>query len=184
MTGTPLFRVWAMMRSRCENPTVKSYPSYGGRGIKVCERWQKFENFYADMGDRPSPQHSLERVDNDGDYSPENCIWATREVQVKNKRNTRLITANGETYHLAEWARRLGCNPAAILARIAAGMSEAEAVTKPVPERPNSKLTPDDARKIRALYPSMTSIKLAEKFGVSKKSILNVLHGKNFADVV
>lgn len=183
MSGTPIYRVWASMRRRCEDPAVKAYPAYGGRGIKVCDRWQSFEHFYADMGERPSPAHSLERLDNDGDYCPENCVWATREVQVRNKRSTRLIMANGETLHLAEWARRLGCGPAAILSRIGSGMSEADAVTKPVPERPNSRLTAEDACEIRALYPGVPSTKLAERFGVSKKTILNVLHRKTFADV-
>jgi DNA-binding transcriptional regulator YiaG len=82
---------------------------------------------------------------------------------------------------LAEWARRLGCNPAAILARLASGMSEAEAVTKPIPERPNSRLTPDEALSIRAAYPNLSAQKLADLYGVSKKTILNVIHGKTFA---
>lgn len=183
MSKTNIYRVWAAMRNRCENQSVKSYADYGGRGIKVCDSWKKFENFYADMGDRPSAQHSIERRDNDGDYSPVNCYWATKEDQSKNKRNTRLITANGETLHLAEWARRLGCNPAAILARLATGMPESEAVTKPIPERPNSRLTVAEAIEIRATYPSVSAQKLADLHGVSKKTILNVLHRKTFSDI-
>ena len=172
------------MKQRCSNPNVASYKDYGGRGIRVCKRWSdSFEAFLEDMGDRPSPQHSIERKNNEGDYTPRNCFWATRKAQVTKKRNTRLLTANGETLHMAEWARRLGCNPAAILARLATGMGEEEAVTKPIPSRPNSKLTEDDARYIKKTYPSISMDGLAAKLGVSKKTVSNVLHGKVFTDV-
>lgn len=183
MSKTQLFGVWAMMLSRCSNKNVKAYKDYGGRGISVCDRWQFFENFYADMGDRPTPNHQIDRIDNDGPYSPENCQWALREQQAKNKRNNRFITANGESLHLAEWARRLGCNPSAILARLATGMPEDEAVTKPIPERPNSRLTPAEALAIRSTYPRLSAQKLADLYDVSKKTILNVIHGKTFADL-
>lgn len=183
MSDTPLFRVWATMRNRCKNPKVKGYESYGGRGIKVCERWESFENFMADMGPRPSEAHSIDRINVDGDYEPRNCRWATITDQMSNKRNSRFLSANGETHTMAEWARRLGCNPAAILARLATGMSEAEAVTKPIPARPNSRLTPTEAREIRSTYPKLSTQKLADLFGVSKKTILNVIHGKTFADL-
>lgn len=182
MKGTLVYGVWNTMKQRCSNPNVRGYENYGGRGIEVCRRWMKFENFYEDMGDRPEGT-SLERRDNDGDYTPRNCFWATKEVQVKNKRNNRYLTANGKTLHMAEWARRLGCSPAAILARLATGMSEEEAVTKPIPARPNSKLSEDDARYIKTTYPSISMEALAAKLGVSKKTVFNVLHGKIFTDV-
>lgn len=110
-------------------------------------------------------------------------LCAIPAQQAKNKRNNRFIEANGERLHLAEWARRLGCNPAAILARLATGMPESEAVTKPVPDRPNSRLTPAEAIEIRSTYPKLSAQKLADLFGVSKKTILNVIHGKTFADL-
>lgn len=124
--------IWNTMVRRCTNPKVKNWADYGGRGITVCERWMKFENFYADMGRRPSSKHSIERINNDGPYDPGNCTWALRSDQAKNKRNNRLIEANGERLHLAEWARRLGADHSTIIGRIARGWPESKAVTTPI----------------------------------------------------
>ncbi|HUB09426.1 MAG TPA: hypothetical protein VMB50_20650 [Myxococcales bacterium] len=94
---TPEWCAWREMRYRCQTPTARAYPQYGGRGIKVCERWQVFENFLADMGRRPSPRHSLDRIDNDGNYEPGNCRWATSLEQNRNRR-----TPRGEHHHQAK----------------------------------------------------------------------------------
>jgi hypothetical protein len=86
LTDTIEHRAWARIRRRCNSPTYHNYPDYGGRGIKVCERWDSFENFLADMGPKPTPKHTIERVNNDGNYEPSNCKWATQLEQNRNRR--------------------------------------------------------------------------------------------------
>lgn len=83
---TPEYRTWKSMRQRCESKNNSGYHKYGARGIGVCSRWSRFENFYLDMGEKPTPNHSIERINNDGDYRPGNCKWATKTEQVRNQR--------------------------------------------------------------------------------------------------
>jgi NTP pyrophosphatase (non-canonical NTP hydrolase) len=98
-TGTRIYRIWAGMLSRCSNPTQTAYRYYGGRGISVCDRWKKFENFYEDMGEAPGPEYSIDRIDSDGDYCPENVKWATPLEQWENRKiqSTSFSFYQGET---------------------------------------------------------------------------------------
>lgn len=127
---TPEYRAWRQLQSRCSNVLGLDYKNYGGRGIKVCERWKKYENFLEDMGRRPSSKHSIERKNNDGDYEPENCVWATPEKQNSNKRNNVMITFRGVTKHLAAWAREVGVCTATLQTRLHRWSVE-EALTTP-----------------------------------------------------
>ena len=103
MSYTPEYRIWAKMHNRCNDKNSKSYNDYGGRGIMVCRSWKVFENFYEDMGKRPEGM-SIDRIDVNGDYCPENCRWVTVNTQNNNKRNNRYISYKGETKTLSEWA--------------------------------------------------------------------------------
>ena len=102
------FKTWAGMKKRCENPQATFYSHYGGRGIGVCDRWQEFSNFLSDMGKRPSPNHSLDRIDTNCNYEPENCRWATNIEQANNRRITPMVEYKGRTQSIADWARELG----------------------------------------------------------------------------
>lgn len=110
----PLYRVWLSMRQRCTNPRCKAWARYGGRGIKLCAEWGTFEGFYAYAAVGYSPGLTLERVDNDGPYSPGNCRWATRAEQTRNTSHNVRVTVRGRTMILNEWARELGLSRQAL----------------------------------------------------------------------
>lgn len=129
--GMPEHNSWRAMVDRCRNPRNTSYANYGGRGITVCERWLRFDNFLADMGPRPSPSHSIDRINNDGNYEPGNVRWATRSQQILNSRQARLITAFGRTRHLSEWSAETGIKITTIVSRIDRnGYTAEEALTR------------------------------------------------------
>ena len=138
--GSPTYNSWHDMMRRCYVSHNKTFPNYGGRGISVCERWHMFENFLEDMGERPSDK-TLERTDNDGDYCPENCVWADKITQMNNTRANRLITFNGKTQSLAMWARELHLNYGALKARITKYCWPVErAFTEPLRVWPSQKI--------------------------------------------
>lgn len=131
LSRTRVHRIWKSMLWRCRNKNARCFRNYGGRGIKVCDRWQAFENFFADMGHPPEGM-SIERENNDGDYEPGNCCWATRLEQQRNTRHNRLITFRGETLPISVWAERTGISYAAVRQRISRyGWSPERALTFP-----------------------------------------------------
>jgi len=120
------------MIQRCHNQNDSRYSRYGGRGISVCERWRdSFEAFFKDMGRRPSPQHSIDRIDNEKGYSPENCRWASRKEQARNTRESRILTLGGKSMTIAEWAEVTGIPAHTIHSRLSRGQSVTDALTKP-----------------------------------------------------
>lgn len=109
LKSNPLYQTWYDMIRRCYTPHRHDYKNYGGRGIKVCDRWlNSFWAFVEDIGDKPSKKHSLDRVDVNGNYAPDNCKWSTQKEQCNNKRNNRLLEYNGLTMTLTQWAEYLG----------------------------------------------------------------------------
>lgn len=112
----PEYQIWCRIKQRCLNYNSEDYKYYGERGIEVCDRWiNSFQNFYDDMGDRPSNKYSIDRIDNNGNYSPENCRWATRREQCRNMRKNRYITYCGITLILQDWADFIGINQSTFL---------------------------------------------------------------------
>ena len=119
------------MLQRCENPDNIAYYKYGERGITVCKRWHDFWKFAEDMGERPSPSHSIERRDNSLGYAPDNCCWATHKEQAFNRRSTVLITWNDETKSVKQWADFLGTSPGYIYQRLKKGWNPQDALAVP-----------------------------------------------------
>ncbi len=135
---TAEYRAWRGMKTRCTNKNEPSYRYYGGRGISVSEQWlNDFQAFLADMGPRPSSQHSIERIDNSGNYEPSNCRWASRSEQAANKRNNRLITHDGLTLPISEWARQHGLKAGTLRRRIVNRWPMSKALLPVTSSRPN-----------------------------------------------
>jgi hypothetical protein len=128
---TPEFISWMNMLQRCTNPKRTDYERYGGRGISVCNEWRDFAAFLKDVGRKPTQQHSLDRVDNNGNYEPGNVKWASPSEQARNRRSSRNITAFGVTCTLAEWAERSGIATSAIRRRLQLGWEPFSAVSTP-----------------------------------------------------
>lgn len=126
-----LHRTWANMIQRCTNVNNTHFGEYGGRGIRICERWRDFLKFVEDVGPRPSNLHTLERKDNSGNYCPENVRWATRLEQGQNRRDNHILEYNGIRMTVSEWGRRLGVSYVCILHRIKRGWSIERTVTTP-----------------------------------------------------
>ncbi|MDB5937503.1 MAG: uncharacterized protein JWQ01_4847 [Massilia sp.] len=122
LSKTVEYMTWNRMWTRCTNPKTDRYANYGGRGITVCDRWKSFENFFEDMGVRPSDNHSIGRKENDGPYSPNNCAWETEEEQNSNKSTSRFIEFDGRRLTVSQWASETGISAGLIIHRLNEGI--------------------------------------------------------------
>jgi len=131
MSHTKIYRVWRSMVGRCKYPSHTSWKWYGAKGIKVSERWLKFDNFLEDMGDTPFPNASIDRMDTNGDYCHENCRWATPKQQGRNRADNLRLTLNGKTQTAEDWAETLGIDSNLISSRKCKGWSDERTLTTP-----------------------------------------------------
>lgn len=125
----PLYATWLGMKRRCLNPNFRGWKHYGGRGISICPEWMVFANFERDMGDKPSPKHSLDRIDPNGNYEPSNCRWATWKEQARNTRTTRWVVIEGKRYRAADLAEQSGLKGDTIIDRAQRGFSLDEVIS-------------------------------------------------------
>lgn len=134
---TPTYQSWTSMRSRCQNPAYHAFSLYGGRGIVICKRWGDFRNFLSDMGERPSMQHTLDRINPNKGYSPSNCRWADKKTQARNRRCMVHISYQGKSQTLADWADATGLPLTTIKMRYLRGLSPKQILGAPkrTPER-------------------------------------------------
>lgn len=179
---TNTYHIWQGMKRRCNNPNNASYKDYGGRGIKVCDRWlNSFENFIADMGKRPSKKHSIDRIDVDGDYCPENCRWATKKEQANNTTKTIHITHDGVTHSICEWCDIYGIPYRTAHGRYDSGYPFEKIFSKTPVTR---KLTDEEVRAIRV--GNLNAVTFLERFGkkISNSTLRNVKNHKAYIDVI
>lgn len=164
LSDSPEYGIWSAMKTRCTNQNTKNYDSYGGRGITISDRWlNSFENFYADMGPRPSAEHSIDRIENDKGYVPGNCRWATLVEQANNKRTTRLHDLNGELLTVREIVNKTGLPRSTVMNRL-----YSDEIKRPVDSKP---------REVKRYYYDGQTLTLSEwsKFtGISYR----VLHAR------
>lgn len=190
--ASDVYSIWNMMKQRCGNPNCRSYKDYGYRGINVCERWMKFENFRDDMGPRPAG-FSIERINNDGNYEPSNCRWASRAQQASNKRNTVRLTLNGEKTTVSELANMTGVSRDNVRHRIVKKRETPQDVLDCKKTfsmlgegKPNSKLTWALVDRMREEYYSPNRrrgilVRYSKSSGVSTSAIYDAIVGKSWA---
>lgn len=164
------YRSWLAMRQRCSNRRTVGWADYGGRGIKVCPRWQQsFAAFLADMGPKPSVKHSIDRKDTNRDYTPENCRWATKLDQARNCRSNRYVTFRGQTMCLSAWAEKTGLSESVIRARLNLGWS----VKKTLTTKLNAQRR--DQRELTFAGETLLVKRWAEIMGLNYTTLLNRL---------
>lgn len=181
--GTSTYRTWSAIKRRCYKEKSKSYKDYGGRGIKLCERWHVFENFLSDMGERPSIKLTIERLDGNKDYCPGNCIWADRTAQSRNRRYVKFTPATIELFRqdraagmrLDKLAAKYGCS-LTHASRIARNLSWESPDAEPLPVPKRGKFSDEQASVVFGLISSgLSQSKVAARFGVHQSSVSNLL---------
>lgn len=196
----PEYRIWTNMKGRCSNPRHQEFHNYAGR-VHVCDRWKaSFKDFYADMGPRPSARHSLDRIDNDGDYEPGNVRWATPKEQARNTSRTRMLTVGETTKPLVQWAEEIGITPQALEYRlekwpveIAVSREKGKSIPylkghetkrKKGSEHYRAKLNEEKVQEILLAHHNGETIRsLAKRFGVSDGTIVFVVKRKTWKHV-
>jgi len=132
MRHTRVYRIWKAMNTRCSNPNSDDFDDYMGRGILVCDEWRhSFDQFYKDMGEPTTPKHCIDRIDNNKGYSKANCRWATQKENANNRRSSLIITWNGKTKTVIQWAETIGVGPSTLYGRLRVGWSVERALTEP-----------------------------------------------------
>jgi len=183
MSSSPEYRAWRTMISRCKNPNASAYKNYGGRGISVCQRWvESFENFLSDMGRRPSGL-SIDRINNDGNYEPGNCRWATRTEQARNSRMAKPLTFRGETMCFSAWAERTGIHWLTLYKRIKRGWSVEKALVTPR-DNPVRYATMTTCRRIEFRGETLTLSQWARRLGITKQSLASRIKHKGVEDAL
>lgn len=135
----PEYTIWRAMKARCRNPNAPNYKLYGGRGIRVSITWNSFEQFLKDMGSRPSPEHTLDRINNNRGYNKKNCRWATMKAQQNNRRNNVRVEIDGEVKTLSQWCEIYGIQISTAHKRISKGWAASDAIQKPIRKKKKNK---------------------------------------------
>lgn len=167
MSYSSEYMTWDQMKRRCFNKNRYAYERYGGRGITVCDEWKdSFEAFFKDMGPRPSPEHSIDRIDNDKGYYKENCRWATMKEQSNNRHSNHLITYQGETHTINQWASQVGISQITLRSRILNGWSIERALTEPTRVRETATYNGE----------TKTLAQWAEEYGIDYSTLHRRIH--------
>lgn len=171
MIGTPIYNCWIHMHQRCQNPDCEEYVNYGGRGISICSEWYDFQNFYEwAKSSGYSSDLTIDRIDNNGNYEPDNCRWTTMEVQENNKRNNHFIKYQGESMTISQCAKKAGVSRNALNYRLMKGMTADEAVAEIKDKEANPEKY-DRHRYVTYKGNKMTITECAKQLGISKRQL-------------